>query len=210
MIRRPLILVAAIATVFSSVVSAQNLSPKAQYTYDTKQANTRYADDKKLCADETTSKARLQCLRDAKSEYDQAIINAKAAQKAALAGGSTQYQPPQAQHQICADCGKVLAVNVTEKAGEGGALGLIGGGVAGALLGRQVGGGTGRDLATLAGAAGGAYAGKQVEGHYKNAKVWTVTVQYETGAKADFNFDQDPGLAAGDLVRNSGNGIARR
>ncbi|MBB5606856.1 MULTISPECIES: glycine zipper 2TM domain-containing protein [unclassified Janthinobacterium] len=210
MIRRPLILAAAVATLFSGVATAQNLSPKAQYTYDTRQANTRYADDKKLCADETTSKARLQCLRDAKSEYDQAIINAKAAQKAALAGGSTQYQQPQAQHQICADCGKVLAVNVSEKAGEGGALGLIGGGVAGALLGRQVGGGTGRDLATLAGAAGGAYAGKQVEGHYKNAKVWTVTVQYETGAKADFNFDQDPGLTAGDLVRNSGNGIARR
>ena len=44
----------------------------------------------------------------------------------------------------------------------------------------------------------------------KNAKIWTVTVQYETGAKADFAFDQYPGLAAGDLVRNSGNGIARR
>jgi len=44
----------------------------------------------------------------------------------------------------------------------------------------------------------------------KTARCGTVTVQYETGAKADFAFDQDPGLAAGDLVRNSGNGIARR
>ena len=188
MIRRPLILAVAITALFSTSAFAQNLSPKAQYTYDTKQASTRYADDKKLCAEETSSKARMQCLRDAKSEYDQAIINAKAAQRA---GNSYASQPSkQPQHQICADCGKVLAVNVTEKAGEGGALGMIGGGVAGA--------------------AGGAYAGKQVEGHMKNAKTWTVTVQYETGAKADFAFDQDPGLAAGDLVRNSGNGIARR
>ena len=101
-------------------------------------------------------------------------------------------------------------MNVTEKAGEGGALGMIGGGVAGALLGRQVGSGHGKDLATLAGAAGGAYAGKQVEGRVRNSKVWTVTVQYETGAKADFAFDQDPGLHSGDLVRNSGNGITRR
>ena len=208
MIRRPYLIAVAIAALFSTSAYAQNLSPKAQYAYDTKQANTRYADDKKLCAEETSSKARMQCLRDAKGEYDQAIINAKAAQKA---GNSYASQPSkQPQHKICAECGKVVAVNVAEKAGEGGALGMIGGGVAGALLGRQVGSGRGKDLATLAGAAGGAYAGKQVEGHMKNAKTWTVTVQYETGAKADFAVDQDPGLAAGDLVRNSGNGIARR
>lgn len=208
MIRRPYLIAVAITALFSTSAFAQNLSPKAQYAYDTKQANTRYADDKKLCAEETNSKARMQCLRDAKSEYDQAIINAKAAQRAGTSNVAQQNkQPP---HQICAECGKVVAVNVAEKAGEGGALGLIGGGVAGALLGRQVGSGRGKDLATLAGAAGGAYAGKQVEGHMKNAKTWTVTVQYETGAKADFAFDQDPGLAAGDLVRNSGNGIARR
>ena len=73
MIRRPLILAVAITALFSTSAFAQNLSPKAQYTYDTKQASTRYADDKKLCAEETSSKARMQCLRDAKSEYDQAI-----------------------------------------------------------------------------------------------------------------------------------------
>ena len=208
MIRRPTLIAAlAMAGLLGTSAFAQNLSPKAQYAYDTKQASTRYADDKKLCAEETSSKARMQCLRDAKTEYDQSIINAKAAQKA---GNSYASQPAKQQQQICSDCGKVLAVNVTEKAGEGGALGMIGGGVAGALLGRQVGSGHGKDLATLAGAAGGAYAGKQVEGRVRNSKVWTVTVQYETGAKADFAFDQDPGLHSGDLVRTSGNGITRR
>lgn len=207
MLRRPYIIAVAITALFSTSAFAQNLSPTAQYAYDTQQASTRYADDKKLCAEESSSKARMQCLRDAKSEHEQAIRDAKAAQKA---GNSYASQPSKKPQQICADCAKVLAVNVADKAGEGGALGMIGGGVAGALLGRQVGGGLGKDLATLAGAAGGAYAGKQVEGHMKNAKTWTVTVQYETGAKADFAFDQDPGLAAGDLVRNSGNGIVRR
>lgn len=40
--------------------------------------------------------------------------------------------------------------------------GMLLGGAAGALLGNQVGGGTGRTLATLAGAAGGAYAGDRM------------------------------------------------
>ena len=46
MIRRPLILAVAITALFSTSAFAQNLSPKAQYAYDTKQASTRYADDK--------------------------------------------------------------------------------------------------------------------------------------------------------------------
>ncbi len=206
MIRRPLMIALIAAGLLSSTAFAQSgLSPKAQYAYDTKQANTRYADDKKLCTEETTSSARMQCLRDAKSEYDNAIIKAKAAQKA---GNSPA--PVAQQAVICNDCGKVVAVNVTDKAGQGSALGLIGGGVAGALLGHQVGGGRGKDLATLAGAAGGAYAGNVVEGKMKASKVWTVTVEYENGNRADFNFEQDPGLAAGDRVKNAGNGIARR
>ena len=55
MIRRPLILAVAVTALFSTSAFAQNLSPKAQYAYDTKQASTRYADDKKLCAEETSS-----------------------------------------------------------------------------------------------------------------------------------------------------------
>ncbi|MHA6205052.1 glycine zipper 2TM domain-containing protein [Dyella soli] len=41
--------------------------------------------------------------------------------------------------------------------------GMAIGGVAGGLLGNQIGGGKGRTLATVAGAAGGAYAGKKVQ-----------------------------------------------
>jgi hypothetical protein len=46
-------------------------------TVDTKAAQARYESDKKLCNDETSSSARLQCRRDAKAEYDQAIAAAK-------------------------------------------------------------------------------------------------------------------------------------
>lgn len=41
--------------------------------------------------------------------------------------------------------------------------GLAIGGVAGGVLGNQIGGGKGRTIATVAGAAGGAYAGKKIQ-----------------------------------------------
>lgn len=41
--------------------------------------------------------------------------------------------------------------------------GTVLGGIAGGLLGNQVGGGTGRDIATVAGAAAGGYAGNQIQ-----------------------------------------------
>lgn len=188
----------AAAGLMSSVAQAQPTA-KEQYDTESKRIATRYADDKKICASEGDSATRMQCNRDAKSEYDKAMANAKAALKASngKAGG------------YCGECAKVLAVNVGEKAGEGSALGVIAGGVAGALLGNQVGGGSGRQLATVAGAAGGAYAGNQIEKKAKSTKVWTVQVQYEDGHQASFQFDHDPGLLAGDRVKNANGSIVR-
>lgn len=192
----------------SSVALAQTpLTPKDQYAADSKKAVTRYEEDKQLCNDETSSNARLQCRRDAKAEYDKALASAKAQMNAA--SKATTSAKPVAAKALCPDCAKVLAVSVTEKQGEGGAVGLIAGGAAGALLGRQVGGGSGKDLATIAGAVGGAYAGKKIEEKVKTHKVWRVSVQYEDGRKGSFDFEQDPGLKAGDPVKNSGNTIVR-
>ncbi|GGC75093.1 glycine zipper 2TM domain-containing protein [Undibacterium terreum] len=187
-----------------SAAYAQDLTPKQQYTADSKRASARYSDDKKLCAEESTSSVRMQCLRDAKTEYDKSLAVAKANLNAAAPGSGQNHQG------VCQDCGRVVSVDINEKAGEGSALGLIGGGVVGAVLGHQVGGGTGRDLATIAGAAGGAYAGRKVEQKVKSTKVWAVTVQYDNGNKNTFNFDHDPGMASGDRVRNSGDSIVRR
>ena len=185
---------------------AQTSLNKQQYAADSKIAATRYADDKKLCAEETSSASRMQCLRDAKTEYN----NALAAAKANATQQSTVKQVNNKAEPVCADCGKVIAVDVSDKEGDGSALGVIAGGVAGALLGNQVGGGTGRDLATIAGAAGGAFAGHKIEQRVKSSKVWTVTVQYDNGSKNTFQFDHEPGLISGDLVKNSGNTIIRR
>jgi outer membrane lipoprotein SlyB len=165
----------------------------------TKEAKARYDADIKLCVDEASSEARLQCRRDAKAVYDKALAASKA---------SNVYSTPSAQ-ATCTDCGHVTAVNVADKPGDSNAVGLIAGGVAGAVLGHQVGGGLGKDLATIAGAAGGAYAGKKIQENMNTGKVWTVTVRYTDGRSANFTFEQDPGLAVGAAVRNSGNTLVR-
>jgi len=179
--------------------AAQAQSPKEQFNAENKRIATRYAEDKKLCAEEQDSGQRMQCLRDAKAEFDKSTAMAKA-----------QYKASPAKPGECHDCGKVTQVVAGEKAGEGSALGMIAGGVAGALLGNQVGSGHGRQLATVAGAAGGANAGKKIEEKAKSTKQWTVHVQYDDGRQASFNFDHDPQLMSGDRVQNNNGTLVRR
>ncbi|MGE5468630.1 MAG: glycine zipper 2TM domain-containing protein [Ignavibacteria bacterium] len=159
-----------------------------------KAAAARYDADKKLCAEESTSSARMQCLRDAKAEYEKAVGTSGTPRTAAA----------------CKECGTVKSVTVQEKKGEGGPTGMIAGGVAGALLGNQVGSGTGRSVATIAGAAGGAYAGKKIEEHVRTTKVWAVHVRLDDGQEKTFHFEKDPGFKSGDPVRLSGSSIVRR
>jgi outer membrane lipoprotein SlyB len=189
----------------------------AQRTTDTKAAQARYELDKKLCNDETSSAARLQCRRDAKAEYDQAVAAAKnktSPATAPVAPSATPAQAPTpaaaASEPACAECGRVMAVSVTQKAGDYSAAGVLAGGAIGAVLGNQVGGGLGKDLATIAGAVGGAYAGRVIEEKMKTHTVWNVTVHYANDSKASFEFTADPGFQVGDRVKNSGNTIVRQ
>lgn len=101
-------------SVMGSVAQSETtLTPQAQYAADSKNAMTRYTADKKLCNDETSSNARLQCRRDAKAEYDKAMAAAKAQMPATP---SAQAREPKA---VCAECGKVVAVTTSEQKGEG-------------------------------------------------------------------------------------------
>jgi uncharacterized protein YcfJ len=99
---------------------------------------------------------------------------------------------------------------MSERDGEGSAVGMIAGGVGGALLGNQIGGGIGKDIATVAGAVGGAYAGKKIEEKVRAHKVWTVAVQYPDNSTRNFEFKEDPGYKSGDAVKNAGASIVRR
>ena len=155
----------------------------------------RYAQQRQDCEDERNNGQRKKCLREAAREHKQVLNNANHGRQSAQAG--------------CVDCGKVVGIRTEKRAGEANALGVVGGGAVGALLGNQVGGGTGRTLATVAGAVGGAYAGKKLQENHNSVTIWNVDVQYENGRRNTFQFDRDPGLQRGDRVRNAGGSISR-
>lgn len=54
-------------------------------------------------------------------------------------------------------------------------IGSVAGALLGGLLGHQIGGGTGKDIATVAGAAAGGYAGNRIEEHVQAGNTYTTT-----------------------------------
>ena len=102
---------------------------------------------------------------------------------------------------ICATCGTVEAINVVEHQGDGSYIGMIVGGVAGAVLGSQVGRGDGTTIAQVLGAAGGAYAGNEVEKRMKTTKHYEVVVRLEGGGSQMISYPSDPALKIGTRVR---------
>lgn len=117
-----------------------------------------------------------------------------------VARGSYQPSPRQAA-RLCVDCGVVEAINVVEVKGQGSYLGPIAGGVAGALLGSQVGHGSSNTIATVVGAAGGAYAGSEIEKRTKTTKHYEVVVRLENGGSKTFSYAAQPGFAVGTRVK---------
>lgn len=102
---------------------------------------------------------------------------------------------------FCNACGSVEAINVVEVSGDGNYLGTIGGGIIGAALGNQVGGGNGKTIATIAGAVGGALAGHAIEGRVTKTKHHEVLVRMQNGSAQTASFEADPGYRVGDKVR---------
>ena len=185
-----------------AVCAAGDEPAKAGAEAAKQQAAARYSEDQKLCAEDSSSSRRMQCLRDAREEYNKALAAAETGSRAAEAARPAA--------STCNECGKVVAVRVEEKEGSGSPVGLIAGGVVGGLLGNQVGRGRGKDVATVAGAAGGAYAGHKIEGKMNTTKTWMATVRFDNRDERVFSFDRDPGLVAGDAVRASGSSVVRR
>ena len=191
----------ATALLLASMIGSAHANPQQQqYANDSREAASRYAEDRAACADERNQGQRKKCLRTAAAENRAAL---------AQANHHSGNQQRSSMASSCIDCGRVTAVNVSEKRGESNALGVVAGGAAGALLGHQVGGGRGKDLATIAGAVGGAYAGKKLQENHNATKVWTVDVQYDNGQHGSLTYDADPGVKSGDRVQKAGQYIKR-
>jgi len=102
---------------------------------------------------------------------------------------------------VCLDCATISDVHSIKRKGEGGAVGMIGGAVVGGLLGHQVGGGTGKTIATVGGAAAGAFAGNEVQKQVSSKTVWVTTVKMKDGSTQTFEQEAQPVWKTGESVR---------
>jgi outer membrane lipoprotein SlyB len=120
-----------------------------------------------------------------------------------LSGACAAFaQPPHEHHAPhCAGCGTVQDVHAERREGHGGAVGVVGGALVGGLLGNQIGGGTGRTLATVGGAAGGAYVGNEVQKRANARTVWVTTVRMSDGHVRRFEEARRPPWGPGSAVR---------
>lgn len=112
-------------------------------------------------------------------------------------GGASNYPVNQpTPRPVCANCGAVESVTPVQRAGQGSGVGVVAGGVLGAIVGNQVGGGSGRTAATVLGALGGGYAGNQVEKNIKKETVYQVRVRMEDGSVRTLEQATAPALGA--------------
>jgi len=78
------------------------------------------------------------------------------------------------------------------------------------LIGNQIGGGTGKTIATVVGAAGGAYAGNQIEQRTRNPnETFRVSIRMDDGNYVTFTESNIMNLRIGDRVRVDGNGFTK-
>lgn len=113
----------------------------------------------------------------------------------------TQVASAETDRNWCANCGNVESVRTITTRAEGSGLGAAGGAVVGGLLGNQVGGGSGRQLATVAGAIGGAVAGNQIEGNMKATTSYEIRVRLDDGTLRTFRQNSQPQWRSGERVR---------
>lgn len=119
--------------------------------------------------------------------------------------------PPVAQASYV-EYGRVSAVEVirTEEQRRPSGAGAVLGGIAGAVVGNQIGGGTGRAVATIAGAAGGAAIGNRVEGRRTDVnETYRVSIRVDNGTVRAYDVPTPGDLRVGDRVRIQDGQISR-
>lgn len=137
--------------------------------------------------------------------YPASYPTSRAANEPATYAGN--YPASYSRASVCATCGSVESVTAVERASKPApiSVGSVAGGVIGAALGSQVGGGNGRTLATVIGALGGGYAGHVIEGQVRKETVYQVGVRMEDGTQRVVEVAQAPRV--GSRVTVDGNTI---
>ncbi|MDB5812850.1 MAG: rane protein [Betaproteobacteria bacterium] len=105
--------------------------------------------------------------------------------------------------------GVVDRIEVVKKGDGNNIAGTVIGGIAGGLIGHQIGSGRGNTAATIAGAAGGAMAGNEIQKRRGNNETFRVTVRMDNGANEVVTQDDISDLRTGDRVRVEGGRLSR-
>lgn len=114
-------------------------------------------------------------------------------------------EPVHPPKPVCHTCGVVVAVTPVKHQGEAGALGTVGGAVAGGVVGHQMGGGHGKDALTVLGAIGGALAGRELEKQQRSTMVYQTRIRLEDGTTRTFTQPQQ--YVVGQHVRVEGESL---
>jgi outer membrane lipoprotein SlyB len=102
---------------------------------------------------------------------------------------------------VCGNCGVISQIRTVEDPGQGTGVGAVAGGLAGLILGNQIGDGNGKTLAKIAGAAGGAYAGNRIEKRVRTHQHYEVVVKMDDGETRTVRLTQAPAMSSGAAVR---------
>jgi outer membrane lipoprotein SlyB len=121
---------------------------------------------------------------------------------AAAAGSPEPTAAPARQPMtVCTTCGVVTAITPVKTEGKGTAIGVVAGGLAGLVVGNQIGGGNGRTIAKVAGAAGGALLGNKIEKKVRAETNYEIKVRLDDGTETTVTQETEPKLAVGAAVR---------
>jgi outer membrane lipoprotein SlyB len=138
------------------------------------------------------------------------VHHAAAAPVAAATAPEATRAPAREPIVVCTTCGVITSITAVKDDGKGTAIGVVAGGLAGLVIGNQIGGGSGKTIAKIAGAAGGAYLGNKVEKKVRAQTSYDIRVRLDDGTETTVKESAEPKLAVGAAVKIvDGNVVAR-
>lgn len=194
----PLIAAAAVGVLLVSLVGVAAMTGMLPNSNSEGSQKEAIAALEKEAADKAAdAKAAEDKANQARKEADARQVAARKADNQAKRQADTKV----AQAQICYDCGRIESVRSVQTQAKPSGVGVVGGAVVGGLLGNQIGGGSGKTLATVAGAVGGGFAGNEIEKRTRTQATYEVSVRMEDGKMRTFPYDHQPNWSTGDRVR---------
>ena len=111
---------------------------------------------------------------------------------------------------VCSWCGVVRSINTVTEQGDSTGAGAVIGAIVGGAAGNQVGGGSGRDIATVAGAVGGVLLGNNIERSRNAVTYYEIVIDMDEGGQQTINVPDPAGIAVGVSVSVQGGNITVR